>query len=121
MVFPPDSHQEGLKIEDSFDLLEGKIQQGADAAGEALQEPDVGDRRSEFDMPHPFSADFGLDYFHTTFFTDGAAVLHAFVFPAVALVIFYGTKYLCAEKTIPFRLERPIINCFRLFYFAMRP
>ena len=95
---PCRNHQKGLEIEDSFDFFEGKIQQGAYAAGEALQEPDVGDRRSEFDMAHPFSADFGLDYFHTAFFTDGAAVLHAFVFPAVALVIFYGTKYLCTEK-----------------------
>ena len=47
-------------------------------------------------------------------------MFHSLVLAAVAFIIFCRAEYLGAEKTIPLRLERTIVNCFRLFYFAMR-
>jgi hypothetical protein len=45
-------------------------------------------------------------------------MFHALVFAAIALVIFGWTKNLGTEEAIAFRLEGPVINRLRFFYFS---
>ena len=61
-------------------------------------------------MPHAVSPDFGKGDLHPTFFANDAAILHALVFAAQALVILDRSEYSSAEQTIAFGLERPIVN-----------
>ena len=69
-------------------------------------------------MPHPFTADFRKRDFNTTFFTDNAAILHALIFAAQTFVIADRAKNTGTEQAIFFRLERPVVNGFRLFNLA---
>ena len=78
-------------------------------------------RRCQFDMAHALAAHFGQRHFNAAFFADNAAVLQALVFTAKAFVIFERTENLGAEQAIAFRLERTIVDGFRLFDFAVRP
>ena len=61
-------------------------------------------------MPHAVSPDFGEGDLHATFFANDAAILHALVFAAQALVILDRAEYSSAKQTIAFRLERSIVN-----------
>jgi hypothetical protein len=48
-------------------------------------------------------------------------VFHPLILPTIALIVFGGTEYFGAKKTIPFGFEGPVINGFRFFYFTVRP
>ena len=48
-------------------------------------------------------------------------MLHALVLAAIALVVLDRTKDLGAEKSIPFGLERPVVDGLRLLDFTERP
>src|SRR5690606_27743472 len=50
-----------------------------------------------------------------------AAVLHALVLAAVALVVLHRTENLGAEETVAFGLERPVVDRLRLLHLAERP
>src|SRR5262249_40001405 len=52
---------------------------------------------------------------------DDAAVLHALVLAADALVVLHWPENLRAEETIPLRLEGPVVDGLRLFDLAVRP
>ena len=45
-----------FKVEDALDVLQRHVQHHGDAAGQRLQEPDVGDRGRQFDVAHPLAA-----------------------------------------------------------------
>src|SRR5690606_29281239 len=85
------------------------------------QEPDVGDRRGQFDVRHALTTNLGQGNFYAALFTDYAAMLQALVLTAQALVVFYRAKDLGAEQAVALRLEGTVVNGFRLFYFAERP
>jgi len=72
-------------------------------------------------MRHSFTPHFRLNNFNTALFTDNPAMLHAFIFSAITLIVLGGAKDFCTEKTIPFRLECPVVYGFRFFDFTMRP
>ena len=53
-------HDVIFEIENALEILQRHVEQQADAARQRLQEPDVGDRRRQFDMAHalaPHAAD----------------------------------------------------------------
>ena len=81
----------------------------------------MGNRRGQFNMPHPVAPDLGLDHFHTAFFADHSPVFHAFIFTAVALIVFGGAENFRTEQPVTLRLERAIIYRLGLFYFPMGP
>ena len=62
----------------------------------------------------------GVD-FDAALFADDAAVLHALVFAAVALVVLYRTEYLGAEQAVALGLERAVVDGLRLFHFTVGP
>ena len=76
-------------------------------------------RRRQFNMSHTFAADFGQRNFHAALFADNAAIFHAFVFAAQALVVFNRTEDAGAEQTVPLRLKCTIVNRLRLFDLAV--
>ena len=57
--------------------------------------------------------------FNTALVADHAAVLHALVLAAQALPVGDRTENPRAEQPIALRLERPVIDGFRLGYFAV--
>ena len=72
-------------------------------------------------MTQAFAAYFALNHLNTALLTYDATVLHAFVFTAIALVIFDGAKDLRAKQTVSLGFEGSIVDGLRLLYFTVRP
>src|SRR5262249_32595916 len=99
--------------------LERHVEEGADARGEALQEPDVGHRRGEGDVPHALAADLRLDHLDAALLAHDATVPHALVLAAVALVVLRGPEDLGAEEAVTLGLEGPVVDGLRLLHLAV--
>ena len=56
LLVDPGDHR-GREVEDLLELLRSHVDQVADPAGDALEEPDVRNRRGEVDVAHPLAAD----------------------------------------------------------------
>ena len=69
-------------------------------------------------MTHSLAANALPRHLNSASVTDDSAIPNAFVFTAVALVIFDGTKNLLAEETILFRLIRAVVDCLGLHDFT---
>ena len=72
-------------------------------------------------MAHTLAAHFLEGNFNAAFLADDAAILHALIFAAEALVILDRAKDPSAEKAITLRLEGPVVDGFRLFDLTIRP
>ena len=114
-------HDVGVEIEDLFQVRHGDVEQGADFGRQGLEKPDVGHGRGQFDVAHALAPHFGGDDFNAALFADNAAVLHALVFAAVALVVFDRPEDLGAEQAVALGFESPVVDGFRLFHFAVGP
>jgi hypothetical protein len=110
-----------FEVEHPLDVLERHVQHHGDAAGQRLQEPDVGDRAGQFDVAHPLAPDAGQGDLDAALLADNALVFHALVLAAQALVVFGRTEDAGAEQAVAFRLERPIVDRFRLLDLTERP
>src|SRR5690606_26100645 len=73
------------------------------------------------DVAHALAAHFGQGDFDAALFADDAAMLQALVFAAQAFVILDRAKNLGAKQAVAFRLERTIVDGFRLLDFAVGP
>src|SRR5690606_33602051 len=60
-------------------------------------------------------------YLDTALFAHHAAMLEALVLAAQALVVLDRTENLGTEQAVTLGFERPVINGFRFFDFAVRP
>ena len=78
-------------------------------------------RRGQFDVAHALATDLGYGNFDAALFADDALVLHALVFAAQAFVVLYRTEDARAEQPVTFRLERAVVDRFRLLDFAEGP
>ena len=110
-----------LEVEHLLQRLESHVEQQADAARQRFQKPDVGDRGREFDMPHAFTAHFRLDDLDPATLAHDAPELHALVLAAQALVVLGRTEDAGAHQAIALRLERPVVDGFRLLDLAEGP
>src|SRR5690606_19769736 len=111
----------GLAIEDLLEILERDVEDVADPGGQALQEPDVRDRRGEVDVPEALAAHLGLDHLDPALLAHDATVLHALVLAADALVVLHRAEDLGAEQPVPLRLERAVVDRLGLLHLAVRP
>ena len=111
----------GGEVEDLLQLLRGDVQHVADAARDALEEPDVADRRGQVDVAHPLTAHLGARDLDATALTDDALVADALVLAAVALPVLGGTEDLLAEEPVLLRLERPVVDGLGLGHLARAP
>ena len=114
-------HDVGIEIEDLFEFPKSEVQQVPDLAGQASQKPDVSHRGGKLDVAHALTPHLGLDYLDAAFFAHHAAVLHPFVFAAVALIVLDRPEYPGAEKPVALRFESPVVYRFRFFHFAVGP
>ena len=110
-----------LEVEDALHLLERHVEEQPDTRRHRLEEPDVGDRRRQLDVAHAFAPDLGLDHLDAALLADDAAVLHALVLAAQALVILDGTENPRAEQPVALGLERPVVDGFGLLDLAVGP
>src|SRR5712692_7943386 len=78
-------------------------------------------RACQFNMPHALAPHLGKCDLDAAFFANHAAVLEAFILAAKALIILDRTENLGAEKPVPLRFKRAVINGLRFLYFAVRP
>jgi hypothetical protein len=78
-------------------------------------------RRGELDVAHALAADLRYGDFNAALIADDAAVLHALVLAAETLPVGYRSKNARAEKAVPFRFERAVVDGLGLGYFAVRP
>ena len=72
-------------------------------------------------MRHAFTSHFGLNDFYAAFFANDTPVFHAFVFTAIAFIVFGGAKNFGTKQPIAFGLKGSVIDGFRLFDLAIRP
>src|SRR5207247_5188960 len=54
----------GREVDDLLQVLRGQVEQVPQAAGDALEVPDVGDRGGQLDVAHPLTADLGAGDLH---------------------------------------------------------
>ena len=111
----------GFEVQHAFDIAQRDIEHHAHAGRQALQEPDVSHRARELDVAHAFAAHLGQRHFDAALLADDAAMLHALVLTAKALVVLDRPENTAAEKTITLRLKGAVIDRFRLLHFAVRP
>ena len=115
------NHHIAFKVENPFQIFQGKIQQVADAAGQSLEKPDMGARGGKFDVPHPFPPDLREGNLDAAFVADHTAVLHPLVLAAQAFPIRHRSEDAGTEQAVPFRLKGSIVDRLRLDHFAVRP
>src|SRR5262249_31476764 len=114
-------HDVILEIENALEVLERHVKQKADAGGQRLQEPDVGNRRRKLDMPHALAPDLGQRHLDTALLADNAFVLHALVLAAQALVILHRAENARAEHPVALRLEGAVVDRLRLLDLPIGP
>src|SRR5213075_2025556 len=95
--------------------------QVADAARDALEEPDVGDRRGQVHVAHPLAADLGARDLHAAALADDALVADPLVLAAVALPVLGRAEDALAEEPVLLGLQRAVVDGLRLGYLAGAP
>src|SRR5215475_10960086 len=110
-----------FEVQNALELAQRHIEQVPDTARQALEEPDMRARTGQLDMAETLAAHFRKGDFNTALVADDSAVFHALVFSAQAFPVGHGTKNAGIEQTVFFRFECPVVDGFRLGYFAMRP
>src|SRR5205814_7778365 len=95
--------------------------QQADAARQRLQEPDMRHRRGQLDMAHAVAPHLRQGDFDAALLANNAAILHALVLAAQALVILARPKDAGAEQPVPLRLEGAVVDRLGLFDLAVGP
>src|SRR6185369_2838608 len=97
-------------VENLLEILERDVEDVSDPRRQALQEPDVRDRRRERDVPEALTSNLRLDDLDAALLADDPAVLHALVLAAVALVVLDRSEDAGAEQPVPLGLEGTIVD-----------
>src|SRR5581483_9860050 len=98
------------EVQDLLELAGRDVEQVADPARDALEEPDVRDRRGEVDVPHALAAHLLPRHLDAAALADDPLVPDALVLAAVALPVLRRTEDALAEETVALRLERPVVD-----------
>ncbi len=108
------------KIENLLQRSGRQIQNQTHTAGDSLKIPDVGNRRSQFNITHTLPANAGLGYLNAATVANNTFVTNLLILTAMALPVLAGSENLLTEKTIAFRLQSTIVDGFRLLYLIIR-
>ena len=92
-------HEVILIIDDALELPGGHVHHEAEAAGHALEEPDVRDGHGQFDVAHALAAHARQRHLDAATVADHALVLDPFVLSARALPVLGRTENAFAEET----------------------
>src|SRR5690348_648363 len=120
LLVDPGDHR-GSEVEDLLELFRSHVDQVADPARDALEEPDVRDRRGEVDVPHPLAADLGAGHLDAAALADDSLVTDPLVLAAVALPVLGRTEDALAEEPVFLGLQRPVVDRLGLRYLAPAP
>ena len=86
-----------------------------------LKIPDMRHRRSQLNMPHTLTAHLGTGDLYAAFITNFALVTYLFIFAAVAFPVLLWPKDTLTEQAVLFRLERAVVDGFRLLDLPVGP
>jgi hypothetical protein len=114
-------HHVVLVVDDALERAGGHVEQEAEAARHALEEPDVGDGDGELDVAHALAADAGDGDLDAAAVADDVLVLDALVLSAGALVVAHRAEDLLAEKTARLGLERAVVDRLGVLDLALGP
>ena len=116
-------HDEVGEIEYLFKVAGRNVQQHTHPAGDALEIPDMAHRSGQLDMAHALTADLGPGDLHAALVTDLVLVLELdpLIFSAVAFPVLGGSEDPFAVQTVPFGLQRAVVDGFRLRDFTVGP
>src|SRR5664279_4575741 len=81
----------------------------------------MGDRRGQFDVPHPLAADLGASDLDAAALADDALEPDPLVLAAGALPVAGRAEDLLAEEPVLLRLEGAVVDGFRLLDLAVGP
>ena len=81
----------------------------------------MGHGRGELDMAHPLAPHLLERHLDTAFLADNAAILHALVLAAEALVVLDRPEDPRAEQPVTLGLERPVVDRLGLLDLAVGP
>src|SRR5262249_42571455 len=104
----------GREVEHLLELAGRDVQQVADAARHALEEPDVRDGRGEVDVSHALAAHLLPRHLDAAALADDALVADALVLAAVALPVAGRPEDALAEEAVPLGLQRAVVDGLRL-------
>ena len=109
------------KVEDLLQQAGADVQHQADAAGDALEVPDVADRGCQLDVAHALTADLCLGDLDAAAVADLALVADALVLAAVALPVLGGSKDALTVQAVALRLQGAVVDGLRLFDLTVAP
>ena len=75
--------------------------------------------RGELNVAHSFAANFLSRDFNSAAFADNAFETNSLVLAASAFPVFGRTKNFLTKKPVFFRLEGPVVDGLRFFYFTV--
>src|SRR5204862_2627155 len=111
----------GGEVEHLLELARGDVEEVADAAGDALKEPDVADGRGQVDVTHALASHLLARDLDAAALADDAVVADALVLAAVALPVLGRSEEALAEEAVACRLQRAVVDGLRLGDLTGRP
>ena len=111
----------GGEVEHLLELARGDVEQVADPARDALEEPDVRDGRGEVDVTHALAAHLLPRHLDAAALADDPLVANALVLAAVALPVLRRTEDALAEEPVALGLQGAVVDGLRLRDLAHRP
>ena len=109
------------EVDDLLERLRRDVEQVAEPARDALEVPDVRDRRGQLDVTHPLAAHLGARDLDAAALADDALEADALVLAAVALPVLRRTEDLLAEESVLLGLERAVVDRLGLLHLAVGP
>ena len=109
------------EVDDLLEVLRGEVEQVAEPARNALEVPDVRDRRGQLDVAHPLAANLRAGDLDAAALADDALEADPLVLAAVALPVAGGAEDLLAEETVALGLERAVVDGLGLLDLAVAP
>ena len=109
------------KVQHLFQQTGADVQHQADAAGDALEVPDVAHRSGQLNVTHTLTANLGLGDLDAAAITHLALVTDALILAAVALPVLGRSKNALAVQAVALRLQGAVVDGFGLFDLAVAP
>ena len=109
------------KVQHLFQQTGADVQHQADAAGDALEVPDVAHRSGQLNVTHTLTANLGLGDLDAAAITHLALVTDALILAAVALPVLGRSKNALAVQAVTLRLQGAVVDGFGLFDLAVAP
>src|SRR5258706_2433856 len=111
----------GGEVQHPLQVARRDVEQQAQPAGRALDEPDMRNRRSQLDVAHSIAPDLRSRHFDAAFIANHTFIAYTLVFSTITFPILLWAKYFLTEKTITFGFQRSIVDRLWISHFAVRP